>query len=37
LCDNSFAWKKYGWAPKVGIEDGLAKVIEYESELLSRL
>ena len=37
LCDNALAWKKYGWAPKVGIEEGLAKVIEYESELLSRL
>mgnify|MGYP002522108055 FL=1 len=37
LCDNEFALKKYGWVPKVGIEEGLAKVIEYESELLSRL
>jgi UDP-glucose 4-epimerase len=36
LCDNEFALKKYGWVPKVGIEEGLAKVIEYESELLSR-
>lgn len=37
LCDNALALKKYGWTPKVGIEEGLSKVIEYESELLGRL
>lgn len=37
LCDNSYALKKYGWAPKVGIEEGLKKVVENECLLLSRL
>jgi UDP-glucose 4-epimerase len=29
LCDNTYAREKYGWEPKVSIEDGLRKVIEY--------
>jgi len=37
LCDNTLAKKKYGWEPKVDIETGLARVIEYETELFSRL
>ena len=37
LCDNSHAKEKYGWQPKVGIEEGLKKVILYEKELLSRI
>lgn len=34
LCDNALAKDRYGWTPKVGIEEGLKKVIEYEVELL---
>lgn len=37
LCDNRYALQKYGWAPKVGIEEGLKKVVENECLLLSRL
>lgn len=37
LCDNSLAKEKYGWTPKVGIEEGLKNVIEYETKLLSKL
>ena len=37
LCDNTLAKERYGWSPKVGIEEGLSKVIQYESELLSKL
>lgn len=37
LCDNSLAMKKYGWAPKIGMEEGLRRVIDNERELLSRL
>lgn len=37
LCDNSFARNKYGWSPKVSIENGLKIAIEYEVELLSKL
>ena len=37
LCDNSYAKKKYGWEPKVGMLDGLQHVIENECDLLSRL
>ena len=37
LCDNSYAKVKYGWSPKIDIEEGLRRVIENECELLSRL
>lgn len=37
LCDNSYAYKKYNWSPKVPIEKGLKKVIEYECELLTSI
>lgn len=37
LCDNSLAKDRYGWEPKVDIEEGLANVIKYEVELLSKL
>lgn len=36
LCDNTFALKKYEWSPKVDIEEGLSKVIEYEIKLLQK-
>ncbi|SEP69824.1 UDP-glucose 4-epimerase [Lachnospiraceae bacterium RM5] len=36
LCDNSYAKEKYGWEPKVNMEEGLRRVIENECELLSR-
>lgn len=35
LCDNELARVKYGWIPKVDIEEGLKNVIEYEISLLS--
>ncbi len=37
LCDNTYAKEKYNWEPKVGIKEGLEKVIENECELLSKL
>lgn len=37
LCDNSYARQKYGWIPKVSMEEGLKKVIEAECDLLSKL
>lgn len=37
LCDNTYAAKKYGWMPKVGIEEGLRRVIENECKLLGTL
>lgn len=37
LCDNTYAKEKYGWSPKISMEEGLKRVIENECELLSRL
>lgn len=37
LCDNSYAKEKYGWMPKVSMEDGLKRVIENECKLLESL
>lgn len=37
LCDNSYAKEKYGWVPKISMEQGLRQVIENECELLSNL
>lgn len=37
LCDNSLAKEKYGWVPKVSIEEGLRIVIENECNLLKKL
>lgn len=37
LCDNTYAREKYGWTPKVSMEDGLKSVIENECILLSKL
>ncbi|OBW95296.1 NAD-dependent epimerase/dehydratase family protein [Gallibacterium salpingitidis] len=37
LCNNSYAKKKYGWTPKISIEDGLKKLIESECSLLNKL
>ncbi len=37
LCDNSYAKEKYGWEPKVTIEEGLKNAIDYEIKLLSKL
>lgn len=36
-CSNDKAYKIYGWKPKVDIEEGLKRVIEYEFDLLSNL
>lgn len=35
LCDNSLAKEKYGWTPRIGIEEGLKNVINYEVQLLA--
>ena len=37
LCDNSYAKEKYGWIPKISMEQGLRQVIENECELLSNI
>ena len=37
LCDNRYARKKYGWSPKIGMEEGLRRVIENECALLSKM
>lgn len=37
LCDNTLAKEKYGWAPKVDIEEGLRRVIEAEVKMLEGL
>ena len=37
LCDNTYAKNKYNWSPKINIEEGLRKVIEYQCNLLSKL
>lgn len=37
LCENKHAKEKYGWAPKIDIEEGLRRVIKNECELLSNL
>lgn len=36
LCNNSLAKERYDWSPKVTIEEGLKKVIDYECDLLSK-
>jgi len=35
LCDNSYAKKKYGWAPKISMRDGLSRLIDAECKLLA--
>lgn len=37
LCDNSYAKNKYGWTPKITMQEGLKRVIDNECELLRRL
>jgi len=37
LCDNTYAKNEYKWSPKINIEEGLRKVIEYQCNLLSKL
>lgn len=37
LCDNTYAREKYGWVPKIGIKEGLERVVENECLLLSKL
>lgn len=37
LCDNTYAKEIYGWQPRVGMKEGLQKVIEKECELLRNL
>ena len=36
LCDNTYAKNEYNWSPKINIEEGLRKVIEYQCNLLSK-
>lgn len=37
LCDNQYAFQKYGWKPEVSIREGLKRVIEYEFQLLENM
>jgi len=37
LCDNTYAKNKYGWFPKIDIEQGIQYVVENECLLLQRL
>lgn len=37
LCDNTYAYKKYGWKPEIDMKEGLRRVIENECELLSKI
>lgn len=37
LCDNTLAFKRYDWYPKISIETGLMNVIQYEINLLSKM
>lgn len=37
LCDNTYALEKYGWLPKVSMEEGLKKLIEAECKLLDSI
>lgn len=36
LCDNTYAKETYGWNPKISIEEGLKRVIDYECDMLSK-
>lgn len=36
LCDNNYALEHYGWSPKVGMEEGLRKVVDCVVELFRR-
>lgn len=37
LCDNTYGKEKYGWSPKIDIEEGLKRVIEAECDMLSKI
>lgn len=37
LCDNSYAYRKYGWKPKISIEEGMKRVIKNVFDLLEDL
>lgn len=37
LCDNTYAFQKYGWRPKVTMEEGLRRLIAAECRLLDQL
>jgi len=37
LCDNSYAELAYGWRPKIGIEEGLSRVIAHQQKLFQSL
>lgn len=37
LCDNTYAKEKYGWQPRVSMQDGLRKLIEEEIRLLNAM
>lgn len=34
-CDNRYAWNKYGWSPKVSMEEGLKKMVDAQCRMLS--
>lgn len=35
LCDNTYAKKKYNWAPKISMREGLSRLIDEECKLLA--
>lgn len=37
LCDNTYAFQKYGWRPKIDIYEGLKRVIESECRMLIQM
>lgn len=37
LCDNSYAKCKYGWTPRIDMEEGLKNVVDYITILLERI
>lgn len=37
LCDNTYAKEKYGWSPKVSLEEGLKRVVDNECSLLAKI
>ncbi len=36
LCDNAYAKQMYGWEPRIGMEEGLRRVISHECALLDK-
>lgn len=35
LCDNSYALKKYGWFPKISMEEGLKRMVDTQCRMMA--